>query len=173
MPIALTILAALTAAYVWYLRMSAARDAAETLVEAANDVRLAARRFGFRRKMNVHPADSVDDARIAAIGIVSATAQMDRSWDRDMSDLIVRQAQSIFDVGLAEAEELTILGKWLAEQSATKHEIVRRLSKRLATLAGPEALPDLERMVAAVTSRDGGLSENVEEALTTIRRLIR
>ncbi len=158
----------------WIYRLRAASEAAATLADAANDVRLAARRFGFRRKTNLHPVDCVEDARLAAMGVVAAVAQLDRGWDRDVSDIMVRHAQSIFEVDVNEATEMVVFGRWLSDQSGTKAEIVRRLAKRILALAGPDALPDLERMIDAVSlKRDGGQSEDVEDALSTLRRVLR
>jgi hypothetical protein len=74
MHILAAILAVILGAAFWIYRLNAARDAAETLAGAANDVRLAARRFGFRRKTNLHPADCVDDPRLAAMGIARMAA---------------------------------------------------------------------------------------------------
>jgi len=43
--------------------------------DAARDVRRAARRFGFRRQTNLHPAEPIDDTRVAAAGILTALAR--------------------------------------------------------------------------------------------------
>ncbi|MDU8943816.1 hypothetical protein [Ovoidimarina sediminis] len=96
MPIVIGALAILTGAYLWYLRYQNARDAAETLVDAANDVRLAARRFGFRRKANVHPAECVDDPRLGALAIAAAMMQMDHAWSRDAEESLARGARDVF-----------------------------------------------------------------------------
>jgi hypothetical protein len=173
MPVIIAILGALGIAYFLYMRAKTAREAAETLADAANDVRLAARRFGFRRKANLHPADAVDDPRLAAMGIVAAVAQMDRAWEREIAETMTVQAQSVFGVDLAEAEELTVFGRWLSDQSGTPDELVRRLAKRIAALSGPSALHDLERMIAAVTRPGRAPSERVQDALDTLRRILR
>jgi hypothetical protein len=54
--------------------MNRARNAANVatdLVDMAQDVMGAARRFGFRRKANTHPVDSLEDTKVAmaALGI--------------------------------------------------------------------------------------------------------
>jgi predicted NUDIX family NTP pyrophosphohydrolase len=68
MHILAAILAVVLGGAFWIYRLRTARDATETLVEAANDVRLAARRFGFRRKTNLPvgagaPVEDIEDAR--------------------------------------------------------------------------------------------------------------
>jgi hypothetical protein len=120
MHILAAILAVVLGAAFWIYRLNAARDAAETLADAANDVRRAARRFGFRRKTNMHPAECVGDARLVAMGIGAAVVQMQRTWDREASDTLVREAQRLFDVGVDEATEMTVFGRWLSDQSGTQ-----------------------------------------------------
>ncbi len=118
MPVLIAIAGLLVGALIWYNRMKQAGHIAGELKDAANDVRLAARRFGFKRRSNVYPIDALDDARLAAAGIVAATAQMDSLWDQSMSDAMVQQAQSVFDVALDEAEEIVVFARWIAPSRA-------------------------------------------------------
>jgi len=52
MPFILALLGIIGAAYFWAQRASNARNVVGDVADMANDVRLAARRFGFSRKMN-------------------------------------------------------------------------------------------------------------------------
>lgn len=174
MPIILGALAILAGAYIWYIRYQNAKEGAETLMDAANDVRLAARRFGFRRKANVHPAESVDDARLGALAVVSAMAQMDQAWSKELSDRLTVEAQRVFGVAHGEAEEMVIFAKWLSDQSSTYAEIVRRLAKRLAALGDDTVRQDLGALIQGVCmDADGELSEDVSDALATVNRHLR
>ncbi len=170
MPFLVMILGALAAAGVWYWRINNARDAIGDIADMANDVRLAARRFGFRRRNNVHPADSIDDARLAGAGIVVAVAELQGPLTQEQIDTLIIQAQSKFDTDQQEAREIVTFGRWIAQQCGTKDEAVRRLSKRLRGLAGASALPDLEAMIEAVAGSN--LDERAEDAVGTIRRLL-
>ena len=170
MPIILFAVGILSAAVFWYYRMQAARRGAVDLLDAANDVRLAARRFGFRRKLNVHPVDSIDDARLAASGIVHAIGTMDGALSAGQEREILVQFQSVFGVTGAEAAEIAAFGRWIAEQCGTRAEAVRRLSRRLSRIAGPEAQSDLERMIAAVVPDPG---DDVADALGIVGRAFR
>ena len=98
---------------------------------------------------------------------------MDRAWEREIAQTMTIQAQSVFDVDLAEAEELTVFGSWLRDQSGTPDELVRRLARRIAALSGPPALPDPERMIAAVSRHGRAPSGLVQDALDTLRRSLR
>ena len=171
MPILIMIIGAISAAAFWYYRMQAAQRGAADLLDAANDVRLAARRFGFKRKLNVHPADSIEDPRLAAAGIVSAFAGMSGPVERSQTDIMIIQFQSVFGASKEEAAEFATFGRWIAEQCGTRSEAVRRLSKKLANLAGAEALPDLERIIDATLKaeqREDG--EEEKEAMDQLRR---
>ncbi len=174
MPAIIAIIGLLVAALVWYNRMKQAGHVAGELKDAANDVRLAARRFGFKRRTNVHPIDALDDARLAAAGIVAATSQMDSLWDQSMSDAMVQQAQSVFEVGLDEAEEMVVFARWIADQGGNPHEAVRRMARRLKQLAGGDTMADTVQMIRGVSGRGGQmLSRDAEEAIETVERVLK
>ena len=171
MPIILAVIAALGGAYIWYLRAQAAKDAAETLADAANDVRLAARRFGFRRKTNVHPIDAVEDAQLLIVGITAAMAQLDRAWNTDLQKRLAIGAQKVLRVDSEEAAEMVVFGQWLADQSADGEEAVRRMAKRLRGMGQAEARVQLGEMLAfAVADADGAFSDRVVDAIGTLNR---
>ena len=159
MPALIAIVGLLVGAIIWYNRMKQAGHIAGELKDAANDVRLAARRFGFKRRSNVPPIDALEDARLAAAGIVAATAQ---------------QAQSVFDVALDEAEEIVVFARWIADQGSNPHEAVRRMSKRLKALAGRDAMADTVQMIRGVSGRGGrALSRDAEDAIETVERVLK
>ncbi len=171
MPVFLAILGAIAAASIWYWRVQQARDAADVLLNAANDVRLAARRFGFRNKLNVHPADSIEDSRLAAAGIVAAIAEMGGMLNADQTAAMTREFQTTFNVRTDEAAEIAIFGRWIASQCGSRSDAVRRLSKRLVGIAGQSALPDLLAMIEATQSATGhGLGEDQADAIAAINR---
>ena len=174
MPAIITIVGLLVGALIWYNRMKQAGHVAGELKDAANDVRLAARRFGFKRRSNVHPIDALDDARLAAAGIVAATVQMDGLWEQSMRDAMVQQTQSVFDVPLDEAEEIVIFARWIADQGSNPHEAVRRMSRRLKRLAGQDVMEDTVQMIRGVSGRGGrALSRDAEEAIETVERVLK
>ncbi|HEU0222193.1 MAG TPA: hypothetical protein VFR34_08290 [Paracoccaceae bacterium] len=170
MPVLIALLGVLVVAALWYWRVRAARDAAGESLEAAQDVRRAARRFGFRRQANRHPADCIEDARLAAMGVVAAMAEYDGPHTKDEIDQMVVEAQVTFGVDKREAEEIVAFGRWIATQCGTRHEAVRRLSKVVAQLAGSAAAPDLLRMAEAAAAHRGPPDERARSAIETIRR---
>ncbi len=77
MPVILAILGAIGAALIYYIRTRGPIDSGRDLIEAAHDVRLAARRFGFKRNASRHPAEDIDDPKVAIGGIAVAFLEMD------------------------------------------------------------------------------------------------
>lgn len=172
MPVIIAIIGILSAAAIWYYRAQAAQRAAGDLMDVANDVRLAARRFGFKRKLNTHPVDSIDDARLAGAGIVAAIAGMGTPLGQPQIDEMTRQFQSVFGADKAEAVEIATFARWIAEQCGTRSEAVRRLSKRLAGLAGTDAHDDLQKMIDAVIGSRGP-SDDQTDAKDHVTRLLK
>jgi len=170
MHIIIGLLALAGAASFWLWRARNAAEMTGELLDAANDVRLAARRFGFKRKSKIHPVDSIEDARVAGAAIVAALVRQAGRVTPEQEDTWLVQMQSKFNVGKPEAKELSVLGDWLVGQCSTPSNAVPRISRRLAQLAGPAALPDMEEMIQAVFGADGAaLPSAVEDGLTDLR----
>ena len=173
MPYILALIAAAGAAYVWFWRARNAADAASDIMDAANDVRLAARRFGFRRKRDVHPVESIDDARVAGAGLMMALLMEGGVIRDDRRQTALVQMQSVFDTDRQEAEELATLGQWLVGQCASPAAAFSRLAKKLDRLSGAEVFPDLQRMITAVFDENGTLDPVAEDALAELRQRFR
>jgi uncharacterized tellurite resistance protein B-like protein len=123
------------------------------------------------RTRKTHPADCVDDARLAAAGIVAAIASMDAPLSQAEIDLLTAEAGAVFDVEPAEAVDIAAFGRWIAGQCNTPEDAVRRLTRIIRAKAGAEAGPDLIRMIEKVASADGlGLEERETDAVEAVRR---
>lgn len=171
MHVILGILGVLSAVALWYWRFKAAQDAAGEVANAANDARLAIRRFGYMRRHKAHPADCVEDPRLAAAGIVAAIAGMDAPLSQAEIDRLTAEAGAVFGVDAAEAVDIAAFGRWIAGQCNSPEEAVRRLVKVVRDKAGAEAGPDLLAMVDSVATADGGPLDSREiDALVAIRR---
>ena len=174
MHIILGILAILgTVAVIWY-RLRAARELGGEVLDAADDLRATVRRLMYKRKHDKHPADLVDDPRLAASGIAVAVATMDAPLTQAEIDTLTRLSREIFEVSESEAHDIVSFGRWVAGQCNTNQEAVRRLSKVVARHAGPEAAPDLVRLITEVASAgDMTLGEEETDAVETVRRTLR
>lgn len=161
-----------TIAFVLY-RLRDAREVGGQAVDTVNDVRATVRRLMYKRKHDRHPADQVDDPRLAAAGIAVAIATMDAPASKEELETLSRLSQRIFDVSEQEAGDIVAYGRWISDQCNTAQEAVRRLSKVVAREAGPEAANDLERLIRAVATADGtGLGEEEEDAIASVRRTL-
>ncbi len=174
MPFLIFILGVIGAVGVWYWRIKQAGAVAGELKNAAQDVRNAARRFGFNRKANVHPAESIEDARVCAVGVVLAVAASDGDLTAGEMAAAQRQAVETFGIGGEEAGEMVALARWTVGQCGNNDNAIYRLARRTRALAGMEAQDDLERMARAVAAVDtGAVTEQGEDALGHIGRHFR
>lgn len=171
MHIVLGLLAVLgTALFIWY-RLRDAREAGGEMLDAADSLRASVRRLMYKRKHDRHPADSVDDPRLAASGIAVAVATMDGPISQAEIKKLTDLSREIFDVSEREALDIVSFGRWVAGQCNTNAEAVRRLSKIVAREAGPEAAGDMIRLISEVAEAGGGaLGEDEMDAIDTVRR---
>ncbi|WP_281857736.1 hypothetical protein [Litoreibacter halocynthiae] len=170
MPILIAIIGALGAAAYWYFRMRDIGVAGRDLVNVANDVRLAARRFGFSRRSNIHPAESIEDPKVAIGGLAVVFLELDDLPSQDARIAMTRELQRATNVILQDAEELAILGRWLMSECGGPEPTVTRLSKKLFKLGGGEQLAPLMQVLNAIgTAGDGSLSERQRDALDDIK----
>ena len=150
MPFIIGILGIIVAAYFWAQRARNAAEVAKVLVDVPNDIRLAARRFGFRRRTNVHPAESVDNPKLAIAGITNAFFELGSLPTQEQRNNMLLQVQSVLDTTRDEAEELLVLGRWLVSESGSNEAGITRLSRRLSKIAGADDFADLMTLVKNV-----------------------
>ena len=156
---------------IWLWRAHTASRAAGELLETADDIRAALRRFGYRRKANVNPLDGIDDPRLAAAGILAAFAKMDGMVGREEIAAIARECGAAFHCETAEAEQIGAYGRWLVQQSANMDEAVRRLARNLEGKLDEAEKDQLMEMIERVASIDGGsLSDGQRSSLGQLAR---
>lgn len=174
MPVILAVVGVVTAVLFFVLRARNAAHAATDLIDMANDVRLAARRFGFRRRADIHPAESIEDHRVAIAGISSAFLELDDLPTSDQRAALTRSMQDTLDLSKQDADELTILGRWIANECGTPDAAVSRLSRKLVRLAGQESVtPLLTILNATLAAGSTGLNIKQKEALDDVKRAFR
>ncbi|MGB0505544.1 MAG: hypothetical protein ACPGGK_05040 [Pikeienuella sp.] len=170
MPVILAIIAILIGAAIWYQRARAATNAADDLLGAANDIRLAARRFGFKSQSNLHPVDQIEDPRQAAAGIAAIIAAMDGALTEVELKALETETRTVLNATAEEAPELAAYGRWIAGQGPNPEEMARRLGRKLNKLAGGEVGPDLIDYVTRVSVAGAPLDARQIDALDSIRR---
>lgn len=158
--------------FLWY-RVRDAREVGGEMLDAADGLRASVRRLMYKHKHNVHPADAVDDPRLAASGIAVAVATMDAPLSQGEIEALSKTSQDIFDITEREALDIVSFGRWVAGQCNTNQEAVRRLSKVVSRLAGADAGPDLIRLITDVaTTDDHDMGEEEMDAIETVRRTL-
>lgn len=170
MPFLLALLGIIGAAYFWAQRARNARDMLGDVADMANDVRLAARRFGFSRKMNTHPVESIEDPRLAIAAIATSFIELDDLPTAEQRQLLTVQLRSKLRADAAEAEEMEVLGRWFMTECGGAEPAVARLSRKLYKLSGADHMEPLMDILKASVSE---LSERQRDALEDITRAMR
>lgn len=172
MPIIIALLGAAAAVAFFLIRARNAAHVATELIDVANDVRLAARRFGFRRKSNVHPVESIDDSNLAILAIATSFLELDNLPTQQQRDSLLVQGQAQLGLSEKDVSEMMVLGRWLMNECGGPAPAVTRMSRKLYKLAGAEAFDPLLAVVRA-TLGEKGLTQAHREALDEIRRAFR
>ena len=171
MPVLIALLGIIAGAYFWAQRARNAKDMAVDVVDMANDVRLAARRFGFSRKLNTHPVESIEDPRLAIASIATAFIELDDLPTAEQRQKLMIQIRSKLRANAEEAEEMEVLGRWFMTQCGGAEPAIARISRKLYKLGGAEQMePLMDVLKGAVAD---GLSDRQRDALEDITRAMR
>lgn len=175
MPYILAVIALVAGAYIWMMRARAAAEAARDLTGVAQNVMAAARRFGFRRKLNLHPVESLDDPDVALAGAGIAFLELGGLPSTEQHDRLVVSLQSHLSLGRDKAEEALILGRWLVTESGGPQPGLDRLTRRLYRLRGKDSFDPLMAVLkdVAEAGRGGQLSTRQSEALADVAQVYR
>jgi len=174
MPAILAAIGVIAAVVFFIFRARNAAGAATDLFDMANDVRLAARRFGFRRKADIHPAESIEDPAIAIAGIASAFLELDRLPTSEQRAALTRALKKTLSLPAQDADELSILGRWMASECGTPDAAISRLSRKLVRLSGRESLSSLLSILnSTLTAGSSSLNRKQKEALDDVQRAFR
>ena len=175
MPYLIALFGLVIGAYFWVQRARMAAEATQDLVGVAQDVMAAARRFGFRRRHNLHPVESLEDPDVAIAGAGVAFLELGGLPSAEQQDKLIASLQSHLGQSHNKAEEAAILGRWLVAESGGAQPGLDRLTRRLYKLRGGQSFQPLMAVLKdiAAASRDGTVSVRQREALDEIARLYR
>jgi hypothetical protein len=175
MPYIIAAIGLIIAAYFWIQRARMAAEAAHDLAGVAQDVIAAAKRFGFRRRGNLHPVESLEDPDVAIAGAGVAFLELGGLPSAEQQDKLIVSLQSRLGQSRDKAEEAAILGRWLVTESGGPLPGLERLVRRLFKLRGADSFQPLMSVLKdiAVAGRDGAVSVRQSEALTEIAQLYR
>ena len=171
MPILIALATIAVGVYFFVIRARNAAHIASDLADVAGDIAGAARRFGFRRRANVHPVESIEDPNLAIGAIASAFAELDDYPTKEQQSALLRGLQGELGLSLQDAEENMILGRWFVSECGGPSPAIARLSRKLYKLDGANAITPLMSIIqqlAQATSSD--MSERQTSALADIKR---
>lgn len=171
MPFLIALVGIIGAVYYWSNRTRNTRDVAGEVMDMANDVRLAARRFGFKRQSNLHPVESIEDPRLAIASIATCFIELDGLPTEEDRKRLSIQLRSRLRADADEAQEMEVLGRWFMAECGGADPAISRLSRKLYKLGGAEQMePLIDILKRAVVS---DLSDKQRDALDDIQRAMR
>ncbi|GFE63579.1 hypothetical protein [Litoreibacter roseus] len=171
MPIILAVIGAIGAVIYWSMRARHAADAGRELLDVAQDVKAAARRFGFKRNTARHPVEDIEDPNIAIAGIAVSFLELDDYPAQEQRHAMLRALQNELRINLTAAEELTVLGRWMMTECNGPDAAIPRLSRKLHKIGGPgEITPLMEILKSILAASDGDLNKKQRDALDDVKR---
>ena len=171
MPFILGALALLAGAWFWLHRARNAAHMTSDLLDMAADVHAAARRFGFRRQVNVHPVEQIEDPKVAIAAIGVSFLELDDYPTAEQRDALVRGLRDGFHVSHKDSEELVVLGRWIMTQCGDAAQAVPRLSRKLYKLSGQRDFNALVEIVQDIAKYGKGeLTSAQHSALEDLQR---
>jgi hypothetical protein len=174
MPYILGLVALIGAAYFWAQRARNAADMTRELAGVASDVAAAARRFGFRRRTNIHPVESLEDADVAVAGIGIAFLELGGLPSAEQQEALIRALQARLEMPHDKAQEAMILGRWLVTESQGSQPGLTRLTRKLVKMKGQAGFEPLMMVLRDVAeANDGVMSPQQGDALDEVRLIYR
>jgi len=170
MHIVIAVIGIITAVYFFVMRARNAAEMTSEILDMADDVRAAARRFGFRRNKAAHPVDAVEDANTAAATVATAFLELHGLPTEETKNGLLVSMQSELEISKSDAEELLILGRWLMNECNGPEPAITRASRQLFRLTDGDIGPLMEILKSASANP---LSDRQREALDEIRRAFR
>jgi uncharacterized tellurite resistance protein B-like protein len=164
----LIVMGVATAAWLWYRRAKHAKEVADEVFGLARDMRLATRRLGFRRRSDVHPADCVEDPRLAVAGIVSAIAQMRGPLSHTAVAVFTAEVGETFDATPAQADDIVAFGRWIAQECGSPEMAARKLGAVVSQSVGVDSMPEVIWMIERVASADGVRADDSQYAVMSV-----
>lgn len=170
MPFLLGLLALIGAAYFWAQRARNAADMTRELAGVASDVAAAARRFGFRRRGNTHPVESLDDLDVAYAGVAIAFLELGGLPSVQAQEALTRSLQSRRDMAHDKAQGALILGRWLVTESQGAQPGFTRLVRKLFKMQGQAGFDPLMLLLRDVVEANAGvMSPQQGDALDEVK----
>lgn len=174
MPFILALLGAAAAVFFYVNRARNAANAVSDIADVANDVGLAIRRFGFKRRANTHPVDDIDSVGLAVAGIALSFVSLDGPPLQNDQDMIQRTLENRYGMNETASQEAMVLGRWFIGECGNATMAFERITKRLFKIGGVETVEGLMAVLSA-TASDGDIpfTTRQSEAISDVKRIFR
>lgn len=173
MPILIGLLVVAGTAYLWMSRIRNAAEITRDLSDMAGNLSGAARRFGFKRRADRHPVDTLEDPIPALAGTALAFTEISGLPSTEQLTALTQALQGHLRLSRRDAEEALILGRWLMNQCGGASAGVSRLSRRLYKL-DPGSFTTLMAVINETAQAGSAtLSPLQQDTLGDIARLFR
>lgn len=170
MPILLAALGIAAAVYFYVIRARNAAHVATDLLDVAADIQAAARRFGFRRRADIHPVEAIDDPDLALALTASAFTELDDLPTEETRRRLANALTAELRLTPSASDEMLILARWLTTECKGAAPAVERAARKLNKLR-PEHITPLMKVISAVAG--DSLSDRQRDALEDIKRAFR
>lgn len=157
----------------WVIRARMAANAAGELADIAGTVMGAARRFGFRRRHDMHPVDCIEDTTLAQGALTVSFLDLGAAQTEEIRAKHLIALQQRFAIEKPAAEELLVMGHWLVNECNGPAPATTRLGKRLMKMTGSHGLDAPLAVINDVASAHGGLTDSQRDALHDLKRIFR
>lgn len=134
----------------------------------------AARRIGFRRRLNTHPVEALEDPDVAIVGTGIAFLELGGLPTAEQHTALTIRLQHHLGQSHNKAEEALILGRWLVTECGGAQAGLTRLTRRVFKLKRTSSFEPLLAVVKDVAATGhGSVSQRQREALSEIAALYR
>jgi len=166
--------AAVVLGFLLYRRLQRGAYLLGGVMEAAPQVRAAAKRLGFHAQPNVHSIVSIHTADLCVAAMASAFAQMD-DHGAPVDEVLTASLQKRLQADPQAAADMTVLGGWLVEQGGGVTPAFERLTNRLKQLDHGPYFDKLMRVMGDVTAAGtkGMPSARQADAMGALARIFR
>jgi len=152
MHIILAIVSIISIIYVVISRIRMTTMLTGKVLDAADEVRLAARRFGYKCRKNQHPIDAINDSKIAIVAAAIAFSELNTIPTHTQRKAYLLHLQVVLGISGAETEELIALGKWLVAECKDRSFALMKLVEKISELGGLSAEVDFLTILRNVQS---------------------
>ncbi len=170
MPVIILILSAVGGAIWWWVRSNPDK-AVYAAQDAVTVARNAPRKLAFRKQLNAHPVEGIDDARIAICALAQAFIELDDLPTKEQRERLHFLVRTKLRTSEEEGEEMEVLGRWLIGQCNDASSAVTRLARRLKIIDGTASWDLLQEILMDLVN--GDLSEGQVGAIDDMKRALR